>query len=142
MTLTLQFVLAFHLFGVILWLGSLLVIARWLALVPDEVGIAKERFIIAAKRMFEVGGNLGAAAGIAFGILMVVLEPAVLRRGWFHAKLLLIAVLLFYHVRFYRRILFLEDHPSEATKKEFRTIYAAVSAVMLGILVLATVQPF
>ncbi len=142
MTVTARFFLAFHLFGIILWLGSLLVIARWLAVVPDEVGVAKDRFIVAAKRMFELGCNLGAAAGVAFGIAMIVLEPEVLRQGWFHVKLLLVVVLIVYHVRFYRRITYLEDHPGDATAREFRTIYAAVSALMLGILVLATVQPF
>jgi putative membrane protein len=142
MTTTARFFLAFHLFGVILWLGSLLVIARFLARVPDEVGVAKERFIVAAKRMFELGCNLGAAAGVAFGIAMIVLDPEVLRHGWFHVKLLLVIVLIVYHIRFYRRIIYLEDNPSAATAREFRAIYAAVSALMLGILVLATVQPF
>jgi protoporphyrinogen IX oxidase len=142
MTLTARFFLAFHLFGVILWLGSLLVIARWLAIVPNEVGVAKERFIVAAKRMFELGCNLGAAAGVAFGIAMIMLDPPVLYRGWFHAKMLLVIVLIVYHIRFYRRIIYLEDNPSAATAREFRTIYAAVSALMLGILVLTTVQPF
>jgi putative membrane protein len=89
-----------------------------------------------------VGTNIGAAVTIALGILLVLMRPEVLREGWLHAKLLLIAILLFYHVRFYRRILFLEDHPSQSSQREFRVIHGAVSLILFAILVLAILKPF
>jgi len=136
------FILALHIFGAIFWLGGLLMIASLLARVPDEVGLPKERFLGAARGLFEVGTNIGAAVTIGFGIVLIAMEPAVLRQGWLHAKLLLVAVLLFYHVRFYRRIIFLENHPSQSSRREYRVIHGMVSLLLIAILVLAVMRPF
>jgi putative membrane protein len=136
------FVLALHIFGVIYWMGGLLMIASLLARVPEEVGLPKERALGAARELFEVGTNVGAAVTIALGIILLVMEPPVLKQGWFHGKLLLIAVLLFYHVRFYRRIMFLENNPSQSSRREFRVIHGTVSLLLIAILVLAIVKPF
>ena len=136
------FILALHIFGAIFWMGGLLMIASLLARVPDEVGLPKERFLGAARGLFEVGTNVGAAVTIGFGIVLIVLDPSVLRHGWLHAKLLLVAVILFYHVRFYRRIIFLENHPSQSTRREYRVIHGMVSLLLIAILVLAVMRPF
>ncbi len=136
------FILALHIFGVIFWLGGLLMIASLLARVPDEVGLPKERFLGAARGLFEVGTNIGAAVTIGLGIVLIVMEPSVLRHAWFDAKLLLVAVLLFYHVRFYRRIMFLENHPSQSSRREYRVIHGMVSLLLIAILVLAVMKPF
>jgi protoporphyrinogen IX oxidase len=136
------FILALHIFGVIFWMGGLLMIASLLARVPDEVGLPKERFLGAARGLFESGTNLGAALTIILGLILLALEPALLRQGWMHAKLLLVAVLLFYHVRFYRRIMFLENNPSHSSRREFRVIHGMVSLLLIAILVLAIMKPF
>lgn len=137
-----RFVLALHLFGAIFWIGGLLMIASMLGRVPDEVGVAKERFLVTAQRLFEVGSNPGAALTVGLGIILLFLHPDDLAQGWFHAKLLLIAILLFYHVRFYRRIRFLQDNPSQPTRREFRVVHGMVSLVVLAILILAMLKPF
>jgi putative membrane protein len=136
------FVLALHLFGVIFWIGGLLMLASLLARVPEEVGVSKERLLGAVRRLFEVAVNAGAAITIALGIVLAIMRPEVLRQGWLHAKLLLVAVILFYHVRFYRRIRFLEDHPSESSTHEFRVVHGVVSLLVFAILLLAVMKPF
>ena len=136
------FILALHIFGVIFWMGGLLMIASLLARVPEEVGLPKERFLGAARQLFEVGTNVGAAITIALGLLLIAMDPSVMRHGWFHAKLLMVAVLLFYHVRFYRRIMFLENNPSHSSRREFRVIHGMVSLLLIAILVLAVMKPF
>ena len=136
------FILTLHLFGVIFWLGGLLMIASLLARVPQEVGLPKERFLGAARGLFEVATNVGAAVTIVLGILLTALNPVVLRRSWFLVKLLLIAILLFYHVRFYRRIRFLEDNPSQSSRHEFSVVHGAVSLLLFAILLLTVMKPF
>ena len=136
------FVLALHIFGVIFWMGGLLMVTSLLARVPEEVGLPKERFLGVARGLFESATNLGAAITIILGLLLIIMNPVVLRQGWLHAKLLLVAILLFYHVRFYRRIIFLENHPSQSSRKEFRVIHGMVSALLIAILVLAVIKPF
>ena len=136
------FVLALHIFGVIFWLGGLLMVTSLLARVPEEVGLPKERFLGAARGLFESTVNLGAAISIMLGLLLILLDPAVLQHGWIEAKLLLVAILLFYHVRFYRRIKFLENNPSQSSSREFRVIHGMVSALLIAILVLTVLRPF
>lgn len=137
-----RFILTMHVFGVIFWLGGLLMIASLLARVPQEVGLPKERFLGAARGLFEVATNVGAAVTIVLGILLTALNPVVLRQSWFLVKLLLIAILLFYHVRFYRRIRFLEDNPSQSSRHEFSVVHGAVSLLLFAILLLTVMKPF
>src|SRR5258708_7889259 len=136
------FILALHIFGAIFWLGGLLMIASLLARVRDEVGLPKERFLGAARGLFEVGTNIGAAVTIGLGIILIVMEPAVLRQGWLHAKLLLVAVLLFYYVRFYRRVIFFVKHPPQSSRREEPVIHGMGSPSPIAILVLAVIKPF
>ena len=136
------FVLALHIFGVIFWMGGLLMIASLLARVPEEVGLPKERFLGAARGLFESTINLGAAISMILGLILILMDPEVLRHGWILAKLLLVAILLFYHVRFYRRIKFLENNPSQSSSREFRVIHGMVSALLIAILVLTVLKPF
>ena len=132
----------FHLFGVILWIGSLLVISSMMALVPDEVGAARERLIVIARRLFHVSSNIGAIVTVVFGIFVVMLDPSVMMHGWMHAKIALVLVLLFFHVKLYRRVIALESDPGSATRREFSMIHDIVSLLLLLILVLVLVKPF
>jgi len=134
-------VLVFHVFGVILWMGSLLVISSMMAVVPDEVGAARERVIVIARRLFHVSSNIGAIVTVVFGIFLVLLDPRVMMHGWMHAKIALVLVLLFFHVKLYRRVIALESDPGTATRGEFSMIHGVVSLLLLLILILVLVQP-
>ncbi len=134
--------IVFHLFGVIIWIGNLLVIATMLSLASEEVGAARERLIVVSRRLFQIGCNLGALATVFFGIILILLNPAVLMVGWLHTKLVLVLVLLYFHYRLYRRILNLENDPSAVSAREFKMIHGIVSALLLAILALAVLKPF
>jgi putative membrane protein len=135
-------ILAFHVFGVILWLGSLLVLSSLLGLVADEVGVSKERFLVAARRLLDVSANGGALATIGFGIWLIFLDPGVLRQGWLHIKLLLVVVIIVMHARLHRRINALEEEPSGANRREFAMTHGILSALLLAILLLVFLRPF
>jgi putative membrane protein len=138
----LGWLLVLHLFGVIFWVGSLLLISSLLAMVSDEVGMAKERFILVASRLFFSGCNIGGTIAIVFGILLMITKPLVLREHWFDAKLVLVFMMLMVHIRLHRRIVALEENPSAVTRSEFRVIHGLISALLLGILALAVIKPF
>jgi putative membrane protein len=135
-------VIVFHLFGVIIWIGNLLVIASMLSLAAEEVGAARERLIGVSRRLFQVGCNIGALTTVLLGILLILLDPGILMRGWLHAKLVLVLVLIYFHYRLYRRIQNLESDPSGASTREFKMIHGVVSLVLLAILALAVLRPF
>jgi protoporphyrinogen IX oxidase len=134
--------IVFHLFGVIIWIGGLLVIASMLSLATEEVGAARERLILVSRRLFQISCNIGALATVFFGIILILLDPAVLMVGWLHTKLVLVLVLLYFHYRLYRRILNLETDPSGGSAREFKVIHGIVSALLLAILALAVLKPF
>jgi protoporphyrinogen IX oxidase len=135
-------ILAFHVFGVILWMGSLLLITSLLGLVAEEVGVSKERFLVATRRLFDLSANGGALAAIGFGIWLIFLDPAVLRQGWLHIKLLLVLVIIVFHARLYRRINALEAEPSGANRREFAMTHGILSLLLLLILLLVFLRPF
>jgi putative membrane protein len=135
-------VLVFHIFGVILWMGSLLVISSMMALVPDEVGAARERIVVIGRRVFHVSSNIGAIVTVIFGIFMVLLDPRVMLHGWMHAKIALVLVLLVVHVRLYWRVIALESDPASATRREFSILHGIFSLLLLLILILVLVKPF
>ena len=125
-----------------MWIGSLLVITSMLTLVPNEVGAARDRMIVAARRLLRVSSNIGAIVAVIFGIFLILLNPIVMRQGWMHAKLGLVLVMIYFHFRLYRRIVALESNPGSATRGEFSMIHGAVSLLLLLILVLVLVKPF
>lgn len=133
--------IVFHLFGVVIWIGSLLIIASMLSMATEEVGAARERLILVSRRLFQVGCNIGALVTVFLGIILILLDPTTLMAGWLHVKLLLVLVLLYFHYRLYRSILNLESDPSGASARQFKMIHGAVSLLLLAILALAVLKP-
>ena len=140
-TITLNWILVIHLFGVILWIGGLLTVTSLMAQVPDEVGAMRERLIGASNRILRMSGHAGAAIAILFGLLAIGAAPYLLTQPWLHAKLGLVVVLLFFHFRLARRLGHLERERSEATRREFRMVHGIVSLLVLLILIMVLVKP-
>lgn len=134
--------IAFHLFAVIVWIGGLLTLASVLARVPEEVGLPRERLLGTVRNTYRGAVNVGAIITIFLGIVVIVLQPEVLHRGWLHLKLLLVVGILLYQWRLFRRIRYLEENPSESSGGEFRMAHGILSLLVLAILLLAILQPF
>lgn len=135
-------VIAFHLFGAIVWIGGLLTLASVLARVPDEVGLPRERLLGAVRTSYRGAVNASAIVTIVLGAILIALQPEVMRQGWLHTKLLLVVLVLAYQWQLYRRIRYLEENPSESSGREFRMAHGVLSLLVLAILVLAVLRPF
>ncbi|HTR63937.1 MAG TPA: CopD family protein, partial [Candidatus Binataceae bacterium] len=94
--------IAFHLFAVIVWIGGLLTLASILARVPDEVGLPRERLLGTVRSTYKGAVNVGAVITIFLGVVIILLNPEVLHRGWLHLKLLLVLGILLYQWRLFR----------------------------------------
>jgi len=134
--------IVFHVFGVIFWVGSLLLISSLLGLAADEIGAAREAMIVAGRRLFRLSANVGALVTVIFGIGIIALQPAFLAHGWLHVKLLLVVAMLACHFWLYRRVAALENDPGSASPGAFAMIHGAVSLLLLAILLLVFFQPF
>lgn len=131
-----------HLFGVIFWVGSLLLLTSFLGLVGDEVGVSKGRFIFAARRLLNRAGGIGATVAIVFGIVLLSSRPYLLHQGWIYVKLLLVAGMALLHRHVHMRINALESHPGSAGERECHILHGLISVLLLAILVLAIFKPF
>ena len=114
-----------------------------MALTADEADAGRERAIASARRLFHVSANIGAAVAVIFGIFAILAAPSVLERGWLHAKILLVLILLGVHARLYMRITKLQRDPLVKPRRaEFSMIHGIVSLLVLVILGLVFLKPF
>jgi len=98
--------------------------------------------IFAARRLFLLSANIGAAVAIIFGLFELIARPGLLQAGWMHVKILLVLVLLAIHVRLFMRINAAENDPGAATRREFSIFHGIVSLLLLAILYLVIARPF
>jgi protoporphyrinogen IX oxidase len=134
--------IVFHLFGVIFWIGGLLIVTTMLAAAADERDAAQAAVLRLAHRLFNSACNAGAAITIVFGILILVSEPEVMRQGWMHVKLTLIGLLIVLHVWMHLRSRRIGAGPKAATRREFQIMHGLVSVMLLAILVMVIMRPF
>jgi putative membrane protein len=130
-----------HVFGVIFWIGSLLMISSLMGQVAIAPEAGRAALIGAARRLFQVSANIGALVAVLFGIGVILAEPQVLRHGWLHLKLLLVAVMLGCHFSLRRRIEIVREGGAVA-RRPFSIIHGIVSAALLIILALVFLKPF
>jgi len=131
-----------HLFGVIFWLGGLLIVSSILATAAQEEAGAQTALLKLARRLFNSACNAGAAITIVFGLLILMSEPEVMRHGWMHVKLALVGVLIILHVWMLRRSGHIGSGPGAPSRGEFLAIHGIVSIVLLAILMMVIIQPF
>ena len=136
-----QYILFFHLLGVILWMGSLFVVSRLLAEHATHPA-AGEVLTNLEERLFATIIHGGAAVVIATGILMLLEEPFFLRQGWLHAKLALVLVLVFLDVRLYRRMQAMHTVPGSVSRADLIRLHGYLGLALIAIVFLATVRPF
>jgi putative membrane protein len=84
------------------------------------------------------------AAGLAvlFGILMVVTAPDLLKMHWLHAKLTLVALLIVYQAWCKKLLVALREGKNTRSAKWFRVFNEVPAVLLIGIAILAVVQPF
>jgi putative membrane protein len=131
---------AFHIVFVVTWFAGLFYLPRlfvYHALAPEPS--ARERFGVMERRLFgimTIGGTLAAA----FGVALIVRNPALLETGWLRVKLVLVAGLIAYHV--FCRKLMAELAAGRARSDRWYRWYNEVPALALvAIVVLAVVRP-
>lgn len=93
-----QPILAFHVISVLSWMAMLFYLPR-LYVYHQEHSDKKEFLEIVKIQEYKLYKYIGAPAmwaTIISGIMMIVANPDLMKQGWFHAKLLLIVLLVAY----------------------------------------------
>ncbi|MFQ5507859.1 MAG: CopD family protein [Leptospirillia bacterium] len=135
--------LTFHLLGVILWSGGLLAISRMAAYHVVEEAAVQPRFAWVEGRMHWLVAVPGMVITlITAGGLLANGPVPYGGMGWFHGKMVLIAVLVVLHIVLYIKLNALKAHPEQAKKALFSAVHGTIGLIVIGILIMVKVRPF
>ncbi len=134
---------ALHLIFLVAWFAGLFYIFRlfvYHAKFKDRPEM-REAYTLMERKLLYIIMHPAMALTILFGFLLIAQNPAVLSAAWFHAKLLLVLLLIVYqvfagitHKRFARGDFFLSE-------KACRIVNEVPTLLLIGIVILAVVKP-
>ena len=133
---------ALHIAFMVTWFAGLFYLPRlfiYHSMASDDG--ARSQFEIMERRLFAIM-TIGALLTLVFGLLLLWLNPALLKQGWFHTKLALLAGMLVYHLRCQHWIRRLRAGRIPATTRWLRWFNEIPVIFLLAIVYLAVVKPF
>jgi putative membrane protein len=136
-------VLVLHIIGFVFWMGGLLVATQVLAAHTRQSSAEVRQAMEGLERKLLTGvAHPGAAITVLAGVAVILLQPDYLHRGWLHAKLFLVAILIGLDVAAYLRAKALQSGRVEVQRREFKILHGAISLIFLGIVILVMIKPF
>jgi protoporphyrinogen IX oxidase len=130
---------AFHIIFVITWFAGLFYLPRLFVYHADTTDeISHQRFLIMERRLLMIT-HLGAVLALVFGLALV--HPWI-NRGWMHAKLALVLLLLGYHHACMRLATAFRDGRNRRSARWFRVFNEVPALLLVAIVVLVVVKPF
>ncbi len=138
---------AFHVIFVVTWFAGLFYLPRLFVYHAEaQEAVVRERLKTMQRRllvMTHIGGVLAAAFGIALAAWWFAHAPDTLRQGgWFHLKLLLVAVLVAYHVALARFVRVFARDANTRSSRWLRLFNEVPALLLVAIVVLVVVKPF
>ncbi|MEA5468875.1 protoporphyrinogen oxidase HemJ [Spirulina sp. 06S082] len=135
---------AFHLIGVVVWFAGLFYLVRLFvyhaeASQRDEPAqtILKAQYEIMEKRLYHIITMPGMVVTVAMAIGLISTEPEILKSGWLHIKLSLVAILIGYHFFCGRIMKKLAQGECNWTGQQFRALNEAPTILLITIVLLA-----
>jgi putative membrane protein len=135
--------LLFHVFGIVFWVGGLLIVTQVLAAhTKEQSPEARKALERLELKLLNGMAHPGAVVTLIAGIAVVVIEPAYMYQTWLHAKLTLVAILIGLDFLIYWRTKGFHAGDVDLKRKECMMLHGAVSLVFLGILIMVMIKPF
>lgn len=138
-----EWVKALHVIFMVTWFAGLFYLPRlyvYHAMSENQPSFALLK--VMERRLFAIM-TMGAVLTAVFGILMIVLGCGILfQSGWFHAKLLLLALLIGYHHACWRIMLKFRQDTNTRDHRWYRWFNEVPAIMLIGIVILAIVKPF
>ena len=133
---------AFHLAFMVTWFAGLFYLPRLFIYHAEAADLpSRQRFTLMEKRLFAIM-TIGAVITAVFGIVLLILNPALLSQTWFQIKLVFLLAMVIYHWRCWRWITSLAAI-SEPQKSAGLRWYNEIPVIfLLGIVLLAVLKPF
>ena len=141
-----RWLIAFHVIGVVMWMGSLMTLSRLLGYHTREPATVRPRLSYIEGRLDLLGAVPGALLTLGTGLGQLALEPAGWFRasGWMHTKLLLVLVLVVLHVMTMVRHRRLARQRADQVipRAFFAASHGIIGLLLIAIVILAVVRPF
>ncbi len=132
---------ALHVAFMVTWFAGLFYLPRLFIYHNDASDtVGRDRFIVMERRLF-ILMTIGAGLTTLFGVLLLGINPVLLKVGWFQLKLALLAGLFVYHYRCYVWIVRLRAG-GVANTGWLRWFNEIPVIFLLGIILLAVTKAF
>ena len=141
-----RWLLAFHVVGVVLWMGSLMALSRILGFHTREPANVRPRFSFLEGRLDFFAAVPGAIVALGTGLAMIAMEPAgwFAAAGWLHWKLMLVFVIAAIHLQLMVRHRRLARQRADQVipRGFFAAAHGILGLLLIAVIVLAVVRPF
>ncbi|MGB4107511.1 MAG: protoporphyrinogen oxidase HemJ [Alphaproteobacteria bacterium] len=139
-----RWILAFHVIAVIAWMAGMLYLPRLFVYHADAAkGSDKsETFKIMEKKLLRLIISPAMGAAFLFGILMLVVNPALLQEPWMHMKLTCVILLGALHGFFAKTVKIFGRDENVRPAKFYRIANEIPAALMVVIIIMVVVRPF
>lgn len=135
---------AFHIVFVAAWFAGLFYMPRIfvnLAMVPSDSHAERERLLLMARKLYKFMTLLMIPA-VALGIWLWALNFDGFNRGWLHAKLALVLLVIGYHHACKSILRRFEQMANQRSHRWFRVFNEVSVLLFAAIVVLVVVKPF
>lgn len=136
---------AFHVVAVMSWMAGLLYLPR-LFVYHTQVEAGSEQselFKVMERRLMKAIMNPAMIVSVILGlVLMSSYGPEIWQQGWFHAKLVMIVILMGSHIMMGKWRRAFEADENTKSHKFFRVANEVPTLLMIGIVIMVIVQPF
>lgn len=135
---------AFHIVFVASWFAGLFYLPRIfvnLAMVSPDSHAERERLLMMARKLYRFSTLLMIPA-IGLGLWLWLSNRQAYEVGWFHAKLLLVALVIGYHYACRSLLRKFEQFDNRRSERWFRVFNEVTVVLFTAIVVLVVVKPF
>lgn len=130
-----------HIIFMVTWFAGLFYLPRlFIYHAEADDGLSRSRFTLMEKRLYAIM-TIGATLTALFGVALTWMNPALLSRGWFQLKLLLLVAMVVYHLSCRHWIGRLAATSEIQQTKGLRWFNEVPVAFLLAIILLAVVKP-
>lgn len=138
-----EWIRAFHIIFLVTWFAGLFYLPRlYVYHAMPENKPSFELFKVMERRLFGIM-TIGAVLTSVFGIWMIILsEGVILQLGWFHAKALLLLLLIVYHYFCWRLMQTFRVGENLRSHKWYRYFNEIPGLLLILIVIFAVVKPF
>lgn len=141
---TMLWIKALHIIFLVTWMAGLFYLPRLFVYHADATDeISQKRFKIMERRLYFGITTPGMIFTTFFGVWLITYNPSYyLSSGWFHAKILLVLVLMGYHLVCGWFLLQFQQDKNTHGSKFYRLFNEIPTLLFIGIVILAVVKPF